>query len=106
MRLLRLLFVGGLTAAAAPAAVAQGGPPGVHLSRAEFTGDGCPAGSTAINVSADAGAFTVLANHEPLVAGLKAGEAKVKDAAGKEHRFPVGDTGVAEISRNQATVLV
>jgi F-type H+-transporting ATPase subunit epsilon len=53
-----------------------------------------------------AGVFTVLANHEPMVAGLTAGEAKVKDAAGAEHRFPVAATGVAEVSRNQATVLI
>ena len=52
------------------------------------------------------GMFTVLAGHEPLVSSLKEGTASVRDAAGKETKFPVSNGGVAEISKNQATVLV
>lgn len=51
------------------------------------------------------GVFTVLPNHEPLVAELKAGEALVRTPDGAAQRVPVSG-GVAEISRNQATVIL
>ena len=51
------------------------------------------------------GMFTVLAHHEPLIAELKAGEAKVRAADGSEQRIAVSG-GVAEISNNQATVIL
>jgi len=52
------------------------------------------------------GEFTVLSNHEPFVSELKAGSVKIKDAEGKLHTLAVADTGIAEISHNQATVLL
>jgi len=48
----------------------------------------------------------VLAHHEPFVAELKAGEARVKVADGTTMRIPVGAGGIAEVSHNQATVLL
>ena len=52
------------------------------------------------------GVFTVLPNHEPFVSALKQGEINIVDADGKEHCFVADHTGVAEISSNQATVLL
>jgi F-type H+-transporting ATPase subunit epsilon len=53
-----------------------------------------------------AGEFSVLAHHEPFVSELKAGSVRLKDAEGKTHTFAVAEKGVAEISHNQATVLL
>ena len=50
------------------------------------------------------GDFTVLADHEAFVTPLRAGEIKVKD--GKEERTYTIETGVAEVSSNQVTVLL
>jgi len=51
------------------------------------------------------GDFTVLAEHEAFVTPLRAGVAKVKSAAGEEQSFEI-ESGVAEISNNQVTVLL
>ena len=51
------------------------------------------------------GVFTVLANHEPYVSELKTGEAKVRTPDGAQQTFPL-IRGVAEVSKNQATVLL
>lgn len=51
------------------------------------------------------GVFTVLAHHEPMVAQLKNGEVKVEAADGEVYRFELTG-GIAEISNNQATLLL
>ena len=52
------------------------------------------------------GVFTVLAGHEAFVSPLKAGEISVTDAEGKKETFATDANGIAEISSNQATVLL
>ena len=52
------------------------------------------------------GAFTVLAHHEPLVSTLKAGKAEVEIEGGEKHSFEFPAGGIAEVSHNQATVLL
>ncbi len=52
------------------------------------------------------GVFTVLANHEAFVSELAPGEAKVEAANGEKHHIEMPNGGVAEISGNQATVLL
>lgn len=52
------------------------------------------------------GLFTVLADHEAFVSPLKKGEAQVVDAEGKKYHFEIPNGGVAEVSNNQATVLL
>jgi F0F1-type ATP synthase epsilon subunit len=52
------------------------------------------------------GVFTVLPHHEALVANLKAGEVKVISSEGKDLHFAVPQGGLAEVSGNQATVLL
>lgn len=52
------------------------------------------------------GVFQVLAGHEPVVATLREGEARIVDNAGEAHTLPVTDGGIAEVTREQATVLL
>lgn len=49
--------------------------------------------------------FTVLAQHEALVSELKKGSALIKTADGERKTIEV-DGGVAEVSNNQATILL
>jgi F-type H+-transporting ATPase subunit epsilon len=51
------------------------------------------------------GVFTVLAGHEAFVTPLKAGTAVVETAQGKKESYPI-ESGIAEVSSNQATVLL
>ncbi len=62
--------------------------------------------AVSVSLPGSEGIFTVLANHEPLVAELKSGEVRIKDEKGAVQVIEVEDRGVAEISRNQATVLL
>jgi F-type H+-transporting ATPase subunit epsilon len=50
------------------------------------------------------GSLGVLAHHAPLITTLKPGLLKVRDAQGNLHRFQV-QTGILEVSNNQAVVL-
>jgi F0F1-type ATP synthase epsilon subunit len=52
------------------------------------------------------GVFTVLPAHEAFVTELKPGEAHVVAASGEKLHFELPKGGVAEISNNQATVLL
>ncbi|MCI0597860.1 F0F1 ATP synthase subunit epsilon [Candidatus Parcubacteria bacterium] len=52
------------------------------------------------------GGFTVLAHHEAFVSELKEGEAKVETAEGEKRTVPIAHGGIAEVSGNQATVLL
>lgn len=51
------------------------------------------------------GVFTVMAGHEAFVTPLKTGEAKVETPDGGTQSFPI-EGGIAEVSSNQATVLL
>lgn len=51
------------------------------------------------------GDFTVLADHESFVTPLRAGHARIKAADGTESTIEI-EGGVAEVSSNQATVLL
>lgn len=52
------------------------------------------------------GVFTVLAEHEALVSPLKEGKIVVKPASGEAIEIETTGPGVAEVSSNQATVLL
>jgi F-type H+-transporting ATPase subunit epsilon len=52
------------------------------------------------------GVFQVLADHEAFVSELVPGTARVKGADEQMHDFEIDRNGIAEISRNQATVLL
>lgn len=52
------------------------------------------------------GEFTVLAEHEAFVTPLKEGTAEVLAADGTKSEVTIPDGGIAEVSKNQATVLL
>jgi len=52
------------------------------------------------------GVFTVLAGHEAFVSPLKPGEIRIEPAKGEKLTIELSATGIAEISSNQATVLL
>lgn len=53
-----------------------------------------------------AGQFMVLPGHEPFVSVLSEGEARIVAADGKTYHVEIHEGGVAEVSQNQATVLL
>ncbi len=52
------------------------------------------------------GVFQALAGHEAFISELKSGEVRVRSADNQEYRFALPQGGIAEISRNQATILL
>ena len=62
--------------------------------------------ATSIILPGTEGVFEVLAHHEAFVSELKRGEARVVAADGTKHQFKLPEGGIAEISHNQATVLL
>lgn len=52
------------------------------------------------------GAFEVLAGHEAFVSELREGQIRVVAEDGKTYHFDIPERGIAEISTNQATVLL
>jgi F0F1-type ATP synthase epsilon subunit len=52
------------------------------------------------------GVFQILAEHEAFVSELKPGEMHVKAADEQVYHFELPKGGVAEVSRNQATILL
>lgn len=52
------------------------------------------------------GVFEVLAGHEAFVSELRQGEIRVRTEGGDVQNFKIPERGIAEISGNQATVLL
>lgn len=52
------------------------------------------------------GVFQVLADHEAFVSELVPGEMHVKTADEQTYHFEIPRGGIAEVSRNQATILL
>jgi len=52
------------------------------------------------------GVFQVLAEHEAFVSELTSGEMHIKAADEQSYHFEIPNGGIAEISRNQATILL
>ncbi len=52
------------------------------------------------------GIFEVLAEHEAFVSLLAKGEMRIRTASEEMYRFEILKGGIAEVSRNQATVLL
>jgi len=62
--------------------------------------------AVSVALPGEEGAFEVLADHEALVSPLKPGEIRVKTASGESYHFTLPHGGIAEVSRNQATILL
>jgi F-type H+-transporting ATPase subunit epsilon len=52
------------------------------------------------------GIFTVYAHHEAFVTPLKAGQIKIESTDGQKHHIDILAGGIAEISHNQATIIL
>jgi len=52
------------------------------------------------------GEFTVLAGHEAFVSPLREGNAHIQAVTGESHDVPIPEGAIAEVSSNQATVLL
>ncbi len=52
------------------------------------------------------GAFTVLANHEAFVSPLNEGKITIVTADGERKNLTIPADGIAEVSSNQATVIL
>lgn len=52
------------------------------------------------------GVFQVLSLHEAFVTELKNGTVKIETAPGEKHQLQIQNGGIAEISGNQATILL
>jgi len=52
------------------------------------------------------GQFEILADHEAFVSELKPGRANAVAVDGSAHHFEIPQGGIAEVSHNQATVLL
>jgi F-type H+-transporting ATPase subunit epsilon len=61
--------------------------------------------AVAVTLPGEEGVFTVMANHEAFVTPLKAGDAVVETESGEKQTFSI-EKGIAEVSSNQATVLL
>jgi F-type H+-transporting ATPase subunit epsilon len=60
----------------------------------------------AVHLPGAEGEFTILAGHEAFVSELKIGQARIEAADGTKHHIELPHGGVAEVSSNQATILV
>lgn len=66
-----------------------------------FDGD-----ALSLTVPGAEGVLTILANHEALVAPLKAGTISFEAAGGEKQTFALENPGILEVSQNQATVII
>jgi F-type H+-transporting ATPase subunit epsilon len=77
-----------------------------HLTVARVGANLFDGEANSVTLPGDDGVFTVLANHEAFVTPLKPGMIDILAADGSKHHVEVTHPGVAEISSNQATVLL
>ncbi len=52
------------------------------------------------------GVFEILADHEAFISRLGQGQARVKTPSGESLSFSVPNDSIAEVSHNQATILI
>jgi F-type H+-transporting ATPase subunit epsilon len=64
-----------------------------------FTGEG-----SFVYLPGSDGSLGILNRHAPLISSLKKGTVRVKDNAGKEHKFEVKG-GTVEVFNNKVTIL-
>ena len=76
-----------------------------HLTVAKIGENLYDAEAVSVSLPGEDGIFVVLANHEAFVTPLKQGLIQVETLDGKKEVFEI-QKGIAEISNNQATVLL
>jgi F-type H+-transporting ATPase subunit epsilon len=61
--------------------------------------------AVSVTLPGEDGVFTILSNHDAFVSPLKEGEARIVTETG-EQKIYIPDGGIAEISSNQATIIL
>ena len=77
-----------------------------HLTIAEVGKNIFDGEAVFVTLPGSDGMFTVLAHHEAFVSPLKVGEAKITTPDGEHQTVTLSVAGIAEISNNQATVIL
>jgi F-type H+-transporting ATPase subunit epsilon len=77
-----------------------------HLTIAEVGRNIFDGEAISVSLPGADGVFTVLANHEAFVSPLKEGTAKIETPDSERHNVPIPAGGIAEVSGNQATVIL
>ena len=77
-----------------------------HLTIAEVGRNIFDGEAVSVTLPGEEGVFTVLAHHEAFVTPLKVGEVKIKTLDGEQKIIELAKSGIAEVSGNQATVIL
>ena len=77
-----------------------------HLTIAQVGRNIYDGEATSVTLPGAEGVFTVLADHEAFVTPLKEGPVKIVTPDGQIEKIELTTTGIAEISNNQATVIL
>ncbi len=77
-----------------------------HLTIAQVGNNIFDGDAVSVTLPGDEGVFTVMANHEAFVSPLKIGHAKIKTPDGEVQMIELSTKGIAEVSSNQATVIL
>ncbi len=77
-----------------------------HLTIAEVGRNIFDGEAVSVTLPGEDGVFTVLANHEAFVSPLKVGKAKIETSDGEHRIIELAKSGIAEVSGNQATVIL
>jgi F-type H+-transporting ATPase subunit epsilon len=77
-----------------------------HLTIAQVGRNLFDGEAVSVTLPGEEGVFTVLANHEAFVTPTKIGEVRIETPDGQHQKVELTTTGIAEISNNQATVIL
>jgi F-type H+-transporting ATPase subunit epsilon len=77
-----------------------------HLTVAKVGENFFDGEAVSVSLPGTEGVFQVLANHEALISELKEGEMHITSEDNQLQRFPVAAGAIAEVSHNQATILL
>jgi F-type H+-transporting ATPase subunit epsilon len=77
-----------------------------HLTIAQVGQNIFDGEATSVTLPGVDGTFTVLANHEAFVSPLKEGDVKIVTPDGEQKNITIPANGIAEVSSNQATIIL
>jgi F-type H+-transporting ATPase subunit epsilon len=77
-----------------------------HLTIAQVGQNMYDGEAISVTLPGTGGVFTILANHEAFVTPLKEGEAKIVTPDNQHQNISIPEGGIAEVSSNQATIIL
>ena len=77
-----------------------------HLTVARVGENLFDADAVSATLPGSEGMFQILAGHEAFVSELKKGEMHIRATDDQTHHFEIPQGGIAEVSRDQATILL